>query len=270
MISRRLFLYGALVIAVVSIVHMTLKQSMEHTPAPETVQQSPSGLGDTRNNTISDSLYFKESEYVTKKVLAEETPEYKISYEYPQLQRLANKEARDSLNASFVPDSAEIKEPFTESRMGQSIELFQAFNDTTYDVGYLSPELLSLKITKSEYLGYEAHDHQNASTATYDLATGKQLTLYDLVSTNHMDTLVKLVSDDLNSRGQGFPNFHHPEALTAGELDKFVLTKKGIVFVFDPYEVASFSEGFIEVIIPYDTIEGMLSTHSAIKGILVE
>lgn len=206
--------------------------------------------------------YFKESEHVTKKILTEETSEYKITYEYPQLKGLESKEVQEALNASFAPNPKQIKGSFLEARADQARwegELFQSFNNTTYDIGYLSPELLSIKITKSEYLGYEAHDHQNALTATYDLKTGKQLQLTDVVQ--DMDQLVRLVSAELNIRGDGFPNSYRPEELTAKELDKFVLTDQGLVIVFDPYEVAPFGIGYVEVLIPYNLLEDVLIPH---------
>lgn len=214
-----------------------------------------------------DIKYFQESEYVTKKVLAEATSDYKITYEYPQLQNLPNKAVQETLNASFIPNAAEIKTSLLETRTEEAGELQQAFNNSTYDISYLTPERLSVKFTQSNYLGWEAHEHQNASTAVYDLATGQQLALSDIIEPVHLDRVVTLVSDKLNKGGYGFPNTHHPKALALEELDKFLLTDEGIVFVFDPYEVASFADGFIEVLVPNNEVQNILTPSGPARGI---
>jgi len=50
--------------------------------------------------------------------------------------------------------------------------------------------------------------------------------------------------------------WHDP---SLGIVDSFSFTKEGLFFPFDPYQVASYADGFVEVTIPYDKVRKYLA-----------
>ena len=101
--------------------------------------------------------------------------------------------------------------------------------------------LLSLA---TQYYAYTGGAHGNYETVLHniDVAEGKQLTYESLFSPETNDQLLQL----LKSAASEYENTHPTKNIA--------LTKDGILFDYPPYEIASYAEGEIEVILPYEEV----------------
>jgi hypothetical protein len=132
---------------------------------------------------------------------------------------------------------------------------------TTADTVHAAPRTLTVKYETFAYTG-GAHPNTNLSFYTFDRETGQMLTLEDMVS----DTmaLLKLVekafrekqslSAQNNLEEQGYflrdGKFFLPANVGMG--------REGMVFYYNPYEIAAYVVGPIQVVVPYEQLNGIL------------
>lgn len=126
-------------------------------------------------------------------------------------------------------------------------------------VKYNKNERLSVVYIDAVYTG-GAHELFSAYTYNYDLRTGKLITLGDIVSTDsQIKNLVVSISSNLKKlqlSGKAIFDenlFDFPIAPDS----PFYFYDSGIVITFEPYVVAPFSEGFIDVKVPYSVINAV-------------
>jgi hypothetical protein len=113
-----------------------------------------------------------------------------------------------------------------------------------------------------EYYTGGAHGMRNKDYYVFSLADKRQLALSDIVPEEAKPALDNLVEAALRKQmeipdwipltEQGF--FEE----SVNRLDDFFLSPQGLGFQWDPYQIAPYSMGIIEIIIPYDELEGML------------
>lgn len=132
---------------------------------------------------------------------------------------------------------------------------------TQADTLYTSAKLLTIKFETYAYTG-GAHPNSNLSFYTFDRATGRPLTLRDMVSdTTALLSLVEksfrtqqalLPQDNLEERGYFLRDGRFFLPANVG------LSRKGMVFYYNPYEIAAYALGPIEVTVPYQQLNGIL------------
>jgi hypothetical protein len=114
-----------------------------------------------------------------------------------------------------------------------------------------------------EYYTGGAHGMRNKDYYVFSLADKRRLALGDIVPEEAKPALDNLVEAALRKQmeipdwipltEQGF--FED----SVDRLEDFFLTPQGLGFQWDPYEIAPYSMGIIEIIIPYDELENMLA-----------
>ncbi len=122
-----------------------------------------------------------------------------------------------------------------------------------------TPNYLSLKYIHSDYAG-GAHGNTTISFLNYNPKTNTQITIDSLIQKEKMEALIQIA--------EGI--FRKNEKLTATEpLDekyffekgKFVLaqnfhvTDMGLIFLYNPYEIKPYSEGYTELTIPFSALK---------------
>jgi len=133
-------------------------------------------------------------------------------------------------------------------------------------------EVFSMRMLHSEYTG-GAHPNSSAGHATFDLKTGEELTLDDLLNPGWRDALTDLAEtrlreqyelkegDALNDEGPLFDNVFELN-------DNWFLSPEGLGFSFDPYEIGPYAAGFIEPIIPYSKLKAWVKPGSALDRVI--
>ena len=134
--------------------------------------------------------------------------------------------------------------------------------------------IFSMRTLHSEYTG-GAHPNSSAGHVTFDLKTGEELTLDDLMKPGWRDPLNVLAeaqlraqyelkeSDSLNDKG---PLFEDVFELN----DNWFLSPEGLGFSFDPYEIGPYAAGFIELVIPYSKLKAWVKPGSALERIVTQ
>lgn len=218
-----------------------------------------------------------------------------FSVEYPELlpssfisQRVPiSKELRTAINAKIVQSLeagtstlpviasafiADCQSQMTELRkenpdgMPESASYSQMVEP---DVTFATPDVVSLTYLNYSYTG-GAHGNYGYEAHTYDLQTGNELTLADLIQSDKLQAFYRLVSAKLlsNDRDLLFPEtvtdiekFLKDKTPTStqaqvesyGHLRNWYLTPQGIVFFYNPYEIAPYAAGVQEITLPLST-----------------
>lgn len=128
--------------------------------------------------------------------------------------------------------------------------------DSSYDglftvegtVETLTPKLMSYAVTVSEYMPRAAHGMYATTFVNYDLANGKVFTLSDIFTDEGLQKLPVLLRRTAQSLRANIGSTDLTE-LPSG--DNFCINSYGeIVFVYAPYEIASYAQGEIHIPVP--------------------
>ena len=133
--------------------------------------------------------------------------------------------------------------------------------ETTADTLHTGPKALTVKLETHAYMG-GAHPNSSLTLYTFDRETGRLLTLADMISdiTALLGVLEKEfrqhqnMSPSTNLEEQGYflrdGHFFLPANVGVG--------REGLVFYYNPYEIAAYAVGPIQVTVPYEKLDGIL------------
>ncbi|MEG1292819.1 MAG: RsiV family protein [Clostridium sp.] len=128
------------------------------------------------------------------------------------------------------------------------------------DINYLDDRYCCIEVDGYEYTG-GAHGTPTHTYFVFDRKTGTRLGLADLINTSESD-LKTIVSGAFRALAEKSRfSFDDPETLekTVAEginyNSTFYITDRGIVFYYQPYEIAAYAVGFPEVVIPYESFD---------------
>lgn len=121
-----------------------------------------------------------------------------------------------------------------------------------------------------EVVSYTGGGHSaiTGESVTYDLLTGNPLKFADVLNDAvSLDSVIDLVNNALESmrtEEQLFPGYNEIVAQLLGgniqQISNWYLSDQGLVFYFDPYEIAPYVSGTVFAEIPYDKLNGILNS----------
>ncbi|HPF10499.1 MAG TPA: DUF3298 and DUF4163 domain-containing protein [Flavobacteriaceae bacterium] len=165
--------------------------------------------------------------------------------------------AANSIEAAakqFILAYRDLKNEFEfEAPYEANIEVVESFRNA---------QLLSLEMDTYLFTG-GAHGYASTQFLNHDLKTGRELTLKELVKKYpDFESFAEKTfreqfhipsGDNINSTGFWFENdqFYLPNS--------FGFTEEGFVVVYNPYDIASFADGSIELTIPFDQVRPYLT-----------
>jgi hypothetical protein len=188
-----------------------------------------------------------------------------LSAEYPELTGGANVAGFNQLVKSDVTSAfADFKKQMADLTAEDIKSLpsdMNNFIDISYNVEYADNNLISVKFLEDTFEG-GAHPNQNYYTITYDLKQGRELKLAELFKpgAKYLAFVSDYATRDLQSRkdpdsgenlGLAQDIFADGAKPVAENYAKWNITRKGLMFTFDPYQVAAYAYGPQTVIIPY-------------------
>ena len=161
----------------------------------------------------------------------------------------------DDLLNQFMKDFEDFKKEFPDAPG------YWYLKDSTAIV-YNSPEILSFENISSSYLG-GAHGSYNAAYTNIDMRNGNMLKTKDIFNKGYEKTLNKMIEAQYRKQMNLKPN----ESLTEGGLfenkisfnDNFAMTKDGIEFLYNQYEIAPYAVGVIEIKLSYKDLDAILN-----------
>ena len=155
----------------------------------------------------------------------------------------------------------------TPAEIGNYIEI-------SYDIAFADNDLISVNFLESTFEG-GAHPNYNYFTINYDLKNNRELKLADLFkpNANYLNAVSSFATKDLQNRkdptsgenrGLAQDIFKDGALPKAENYANWNLTRKGLMFTFAPYQVASYADGTQTVVVPYTEIKNIAKSDGAV------
>lgn len=159
-------------------------------------------------------------------------------------------EMRETLKGTSVPD--EFESDFT----------------MRYQPVLRSSSLLAIRFEASSYIRGAAHPMSETSVLLYDMTNHASLATADLFTpgVDYLDLLSQASREELRKQFTDIKDMEFNDQVipgTAPQVENFRVVYPqydGIHIVFNPYQVAAYARGTIEVFLPYSTIKNSLAT----------
>jgi hypothetical protein len=144
-----------------------------------------------------------------------------------------------------------------------------------YDVTLANDAVISVVFNESEYESGAAHPNSFSTTLNYDLQNSKEIKLRDLfnANSNYLQTISTQCQRILAARLKK-QDAYIEETVKEGTAPKaenfqsWNITRKGLLFNFDPYEVAAYALGPQDALVSYENLKGLLKSDSPIAAFL--
>lgn len=106
-----------------------------------------------------------------------------------------------------------------------------------------------------------AHGMHYLSYINVDLNKKEEIRLNDLISSGNQEKLKKVLwknysNERLNEKGE-YNGFANPKEFRISE--EFYFNNLGIIFVYPPYELGSYSEGYVQILVSWEEINELLN-----------
>ncbi len=202
---------------------------------------------------------------------------YEISAQYPQLTggnnpnfEKFNQTVRALVTkkvAGFKKDmtAEEGEEPRPEGSMGSDLSV-------SYTVHVAQDDLVSLKFDVSSYYQGAAHPNSYSDVLNYDLKNGKQLKLSDLFKpgAKYLQAISTHCITELKKQMKAPDGTVDNESIESGagpaakNFQSWNITKGGLGFNFDAYQVGPYAAGPQFVLVPYSNLKELINPDSPI------
>jgi hypothetical protein len=189
-----------------------------------------------------------------------ENPRHIIQVRYPQIETPGISTAR--FNSKIEQMMNEFVQSFlSEIESYETDEFLAEFTNgltTDYRLTYLDSKQISINFLQSVYFAGAAHPLPFSRTVNYDLIRDQTIEL-DQLFVDGADYLPVLSAYSLNDlRNQGVLEWEEGASPSAENFKSWNVTLEGLLFTFDPYQVAPYAAGFQEVLIPYEALSHLL------------
>lgn len=192
----------------------------------------------SNNSFVSDSINKKIFDVVKNTVYAGENPDEIKNY--------------SELNTFFISEFNAMKDDLKQEKLPS----WEAVLNTK--IAYHSKEILNITIDSYTYTG-GAHGYNAIQSLIFNTKTGKIISSKKLFK--NTSAIEKIAENEFRKQQKITATLSLTDAGYFFENDKFVLpqniiiTKKGLLLHYNPYEAASYGQGPIEVELPFSTIK---------------
>lgn len=160
----------------------------------------------------------------------------------------------------FKDYESQVKDNADLIKAGESIHFLNYETATNNYVRFNDKDFIVIEAYGFAYTG-GAHGNYNSAFFNYDIANQKVLKLSDVVKVDSV-ALNKIAETQFRKQA----GLKATDALTTVLFDKtfkindnFYINSKGLTFLYNPYEIASYAQGQIDVFIPYEAFGGLLN-----------
>jgi hypothetical protein len=189
-----------------------------------------------------------------------ENPRHIIQVRYPQIETAGT--STNQFNSKIEQMMNEFVEGFLDEIESYETDEFTAeFTNgltTDYRLIYLDSKQISINFLQSVYFAGAAHPLPFSRTVNYDLIRDQMIELDQLfvAGADYLPALSAYALNDL--REQGVLEWEEGASPSAENFKSWNVTLEGLLFTFDPYQVAPYAAGFQEVLIPYEALSHLL------------
>jgi hypothetical protein len=188
-----------------------------------------------------------------------------VKISYPQLANLKNIEVQNKINrfleSQFLQALQSYEEFISDST---SLSLYPAdwvFNfEVTFETTFLSDDFFSVRMDYYEFTG-GAHGNYFSVGFNFRLSDGELLKLTDIIKENQLNNLSLFCEQEIlkkfNAYSLSEAGLFEDEIRLTSEQD-FFIKPNFLVIQFDPYEIAAYAVGSIEVELSFNRIKNLL------------
>lgn len=235
-------------------------------------QNSKTGKSDEERDTLSYKIvsFYKTSSECQKDTCGAVVEATYPSFESTEVNKLVNKIITNDIASngnlsleikadSFISEFLKFKKDFPEAVGGyewiQSLEVGENHND-----------LITFKHKSYSYTG-GAHGLQTISYYNYLIKENRILKLTELIKPGQHGNLVKIAEEIFRKNEKLLPNQSLEENyfFEHGKFDlteNFLITDKGLLFTYNPYEIKAYAFGTTDLLIPYQNIKDIINPRS--------
>jgi hypothetical protein len=232
-------------------------------------------LGDSTNPYCTlESVFIYPSNYKDKDVLRKINRHFLTSFFGEEMLSASPEEAMGNYVNRYISDYKELEKDFIEEmkNMDKTMlpeTLFSYFEISSNEILYNKCDLISYSVSV-EYFTGGAHGDQGYNNYVICLKTGDELKEKDIFIDNYQDDLAQIIVDaiamdnnvtDLSElENMGFFNINeiYPN-------NNFYVDENGITYTFNNYEIAAYSVGKTDVMLPYDKIRHLMRENSPVS-----
>jgi hypothetical protein len=160
--------------------------------------------------------------------------------------------------------TVEYRDMGEEARNNPRIALSETLNwsyEERFEQESLSPRLLQIARNRASYTG-GAHGNYDKKYFVFERDLGMRISLSDLVREDALPDLRRLVNRELRAGKKLGPADSLKKALffvdEADLTENYFLSPQGLGFHWDPYEIAPYAEGHVEVLVPYGDVAALV------------
>lgn len=204
----------------------------------------------------------------------------RVVFEYPEIIKASNQLVKDSITsyikttflANFTGnEKAKTLDEMTDNLFGNFKRFVEKFRDSrqsweiegTASIIYNKNSIVSIQTDINSYLG-GVHPNELVLYANFNSVNGKRINLFDLFKDENISELNSISEKIFRKDKKLGPEANLEEAGFWFKDNKFILNENfgikddGLVFYFNPYEIAPYSMGSTEIFIPYDEIKNLI------------
>jgi len=254
--KKLIFLVFSIVVVLLSFTFLQTNKTSQD--AKEDMSSSSVNLNDASAQRI----------ILNDKKIKEDTTTYKINGVYPQISGISDKKIQERINKILEEYGQNLVKEFqaeiitiNDIPVGQKSEIFM-----DYDILQLSRQMISFKFNISNYTAGAAHPNSFVHAVTYDVINDKPVLGLEDVFESEKDYL-KVLSDlsRENMKAQFGTQFdslrssiEEGTASNQENFSQFGIARGTFNLYFNPYQVAPYAVGVVEVKIPYDQLDEIL------------
>lgn len=204
---------------------------------------------------------------VEQKTLVDEgeDPKYTVKVNYPFIAGM------EDFNQSSQSIAKRIADAFLENLAAYPVTTdpsIMSYSSVNMDFTVMdnTSEVISVYFEISEYYSGAAHPNPFSAVLNYDVRNQKVLAQSDLFQpgADYLALLSDYAMIELTSKEEvTFPEGALPEA---ENFQIWNLTPDGLLITFDPYLVASYAAGFIQVVVPNDVLMEIANPDGVLAG----
>lgn len=225
---------------------------------------------DVSDGSVTISGVCENSLAVTTEKTASNEGYLKTTVQYPQISGLANTAAQDAINGVFKKAALDAESEgqknadvmaqwFADGYTGGPDQCETYFD---YAVTYNRNGLLSVILTDYQYTG-GAHGMTVQTSHTFDLVTGNELSLADLMRSgsgyqNDINTEIRTAIDEREAAGE-LAEIPGSQFSDIGAEPDYYLSEHGISFYFQEYEYFPYVAGIQSFTVDYASLSDMLN-----------
>lgn len=208
----------------------------------------------------------------------------KVSASYPALSgddrpaaREFNRRARSFVVGEVKPYLESVGDP--EKEKDPYWKDVEEYHNVSHKVVFASDELVSILFYVDGYNWGAAHGIHHPVTLNFDLKAGREIRLAQLFrpGSDYLRRIAALCDEDLRRQfPDGYPGGYSlgsADGYTSGVAPKpenyksWVVTRGGLVFIFEEYQVVSYADGEPKVLIPFDRLREVIDPRGPLAAL---